>query len=216
MTVAWDPTDPEFRADPYPTYRAMLAEQPFYRHELGFHLLCRYQDCLDVMRHPAASNDFRKSAHWAPPEGYDPQQSPMAFLFLDPPDHTRIRSLVSRAFTPSRVEQVRPLVETIVGSTLDRAEQEGSMEVLEELAFPLPVTIICDMLGVPADDRPARSPGGPSSLCRLGPAVHGHRARRGPDVLQGEHHIEGGGVPEGGAAHLRAAVPSREAGEQAV
>jgi cytochrome P450 len=74
-------------------------------------------------------------------------------LFLDPPDHTRIRSLVSKAFTPGRVRQLRAQVEAMVDELLDRAEERGSLELIADLAYPLPVSVICELLGVPAVDR---------------------------------------------------------------
>jgi cytochrome P450 len=103
---------------------------------------------MTVYRHPAASNDWRKSPEWEPTfESDDPT---LSFLFLDPPDHTRLRGLVSRAFTPKRVDQLRPRAQEIVDQILDEAG--GRMEVVADLAFPLPVLMICEMLGVPAEE----------------------------------------------------------------
>ena len=74
-------------------------------------------------------------------------------LFRDPPDHTRLRALVSRAFTPRVVEAMRPHIQEIVDGLLDRVEGARGMDVIEDLAYPLPVTVICEMLGVPTADQ---------------------------------------------------------------
>jgi len=123
-------------------------------------VISRYADCMTVLRHPAASTDFRKSPRWAPVMademrqqfGLDQEEPAPSFLFLDPPDHTRLRGLVSRAFTPRRVEELRPLAQRITDDAFDRAVGSGGMEVVSDLAFPLPVMMICHMLGVPAED----------------------------------------------------------------
>jgi cytochrome P450 len=148
--VTWDPTSPAFRADPYPTYRSLLELEPLHRSPPGLAVVSRYEDCMTVYRHPAASNDWRKSPDWDPSMG--PEDPALSFLFLDPPDHTRLRGLVSRAFTPKRVDQLRPRAQQIVERAFDQAEASGSMEVVGDLAFPLPVLMICEMLGVPAAD----------------------------------------------------------------
>jgi cytochrome P450 len=74
-------------------------------------------------------------------------------LFRDPPDHTRLRALVSKAFTPRTIEVMRGHIQEIVDRLLDRALARGGMDVIEDLAYPLPVTVICEMLGVPVDDH---------------------------------------------------------------
>ncbi len=150
MGVRWDPTDRSFKADPYPTYRALLEKEPLHHSPFGLTVVSRYEDCMTVYRHPAASNDWRKSPEWEPT--FEAEAPALSFLFLDPPDHTRLRGLVSRAFTPKRAEQLRPRAQQIVDQILDQAEAAGSMEVVEDLAFPLPVLMICEMLGVPADE----------------------------------------------------------------
>ena len=152
MTVMWNPLDPAARVDPYPTYRALLEEEPFHRSPFGPIVLSRYEDCSTVLHHPAASSDFRKSPEWAPPAGVAPDEVHPSFLTLDPPDHTRLRGLVSQAFTPRRVEGLRPRMQQIVDGVLDRAAEQGGMEVVADLAFPLPVLMICELLGVPGED----------------------------------------------------------------
>ena len=152
VSVTWNPLDPEFRVDPYPTYRALLEHEPFHRSPFGPIVLSRYDDVQTVLRHPAASSDDRKSPNWVPPEGYDPETASPTFLSLDPPDHTRLRGLVSKAFTPRRVEALRPRMQEIVDQIFDQAAEAGRMEVVADLAFPLPVLMICEMLGIPGED----------------------------------------------------------------
>jgi cytochrome P450 len=151
MGATWDPIDPGFRADPYPAYRVLLEEAPLFESPYGLLVVSRYEDIMTVLRSPNTSNDFRKSPRFAPAVEDDADVTP-SFLFLDPPDHTRLRGLVSRAFTPRRVEQLRSRAQQIADEVFDHAAAAGRMEVVEDLAFPLPVLMICEMLGVPAED----------------------------------------------------------------
>ena len=151
MGAMWDPIDPAFRADPYPAYRVLLEESPLYESPYGMLVVSRYEDCMTVLRSPGTSNDFRKSPRFAPAVEDDEEITP-SFLFLDPPDHTRLRGLVSRAFTPRRVDQLRRRAQQIADEVFDRAAATGSLEVVGDLAFPLPVMMICELLGVPAED----------------------------------------------------------------
>ncbi len=152
MPAIWNPLDPEFKVDPYPAYQALLEREPFHRSPMGPLVLSRYDDCLTLLRHPAVSTDSRKIPGWTLPNGMDPDELSPSFLSLDPPDHTRLRGLVARAFTPRRVDALRPRMQEFVDRTLDRAREQGGMEVVADLAFPLPVLIICELLGVPAED----------------------------------------------------------------
>jgi cytochrome P450 len=147
----WDPIDPAFRADPYPAYRALLEEAPLFESPYGLLVVSRYEDLLTILRSSGTSNDFRNSTRFAPATEDEGDVTP-SFLFLDPPDHTRLRGLVSRAFTPRRVEELRPRAQQIADDAFARAAQSGGMEIVEDLAFPLPVLMICEMLGVPAED----------------------------------------------------------------
>jgi cytochrome P450 len=152
MPAIWNPLDPQFKVDPYPSYRSLLEDDPFHRSPFGPLVLSRYDDCLTMLRHPAASSDQRKVPDWQPPPGVDPAEITPSFLSLDPPDHTRLRALVAKAFTPRRVEALRPRMEVIVERIVDEAAGRGSMEVVADLAFPLPVLVICELLGVPPED----------------------------------------------------------------
>jgi len=150
---SFNPMDPEFLADPYPTYRRLRTEDPVHHSPLDFWVLTRYEDVVAVLRDPrfikeplAAFVAARFGAAVPPGVG-------LSMLDRDPPDHTRLRSLVSKAFTPRVVEGLRPRIQAIVDSLITRAEAAGSMELIEEFAYPLPVNVICEMLGVPVGDH---------------------------------------------------------------
>jgi len=146
---------PGLRADPYPYYHRLRAHDPVHESGLGFWLLTRYEDCVLALRDPrfgrAGFEALLESVYAsAAPEGLA-----ASMLFRDPPDHTRLRALVSRAFTPSVVEGMRRHIRGIVDGLLDRVEDKGRMDVIADLAYPLPVQVICEMLGVPVADQEA-------------------------------------------------------------
>ena len=148
--------DPDFLADPYPAFHRLRAEDPVHRHPFGFYVLTRYDDVLAFLRDPR----FGKSGYQALFEsrfGGGPEGSWLALsmLFRDPPDHTRLRALVSKAFTPRVVETLRGRVQDIVDRLLDRAADAPRMDVIDELAYPLPVAVISELLGVPDEDSEA-------------------------------------------------------------
>ena len=128
----------------------------------GVYLLSRHADAAAVVRDPRLSNNqenselFQAFAEANPPsdDGMD-QMNSVVMLFMDPPDHSRLRGLVSKAFTPKMVERLRSRVQQIVDERLDAVEArgDGRMDVVTELAYPLPVVIICELLGVPPEDH---------------------------------------------------------------
>ena len=158
--LAFNPFDPGFRIDPYPTYRRLREEDPIHETPFGAHVLSRYADCVAVLRDPRSSSDATNSLEYeqlVAEQGQDPNEGFLGgarpFLFLDPPDHTRLRGLVSKAFTPKVVEGLRPRIQELVDGLLDALAEKGSMEVIEDLAYPLPVGVICEMMGVPTADH---------------------------------------------------------------
>jgi cytochrome P450 len=149
--VTYNPLLPAVRRNPYPTYRALRQEDPVHRSlPMDTWVLARYEHVAMVLR------DQRLSAERQRWSGFRalPDRAPASMLVLDPPHHTRLRALVSRAFTPRTVESLRPRVEALVAQALDRAEAHGGLELIDELAYPLPVTVIAEMLGVPPADWP--------------------------------------------------------------
>ncbi len=158
--LAFNPFDPGFRADPYPTYRRLLVEDPVHKTPFGMLVVSRYRDCVAILRdHRSGSDASKSNMYQAFMAGRDPEEvfgalaGMRPFLFMDPPDHTRLRSLVQKAFTPRTVENLRARIEQWVDELLGPALQRGSMEVIEDLAYPLPVRVITEMLGVPHEDH---------------------------------------------------------------
>ncbi|MCG8927367.1 cytochrome P450 [Lentzea sp. CC55] len=147
--------DPAQRSDPYPAYRAARESGPLVVPELNMVMFGRYADCEQILRNPGSAVDRRKSTlvQRAIADGADPAVFDTdSFLQLDPPDHTRLRKLVQKAFSPKRVRDLQDEIATIVDHQLDRVAESG--DLVTDLAYPLPVTVICRMLGVPVEDEP--------------------------------------------------------------
>ncbi|HZD66940.1 MAG TPA: cytochrome P450 [Acidimicrobiales bacterium] len=151
---------PEGRRDPYPLYRRLRARAPVHRGQYGL-VLSRYDDCLRVLKDPGLGKGLRDARGGPPPMGGGSPEADgevASMLDLDPPAHTRQRRLVSRAFTPRRVEALRPAVGRMVEGLVDRLADAGEADVMRELAFPLPVTVIGELMGVPEADRAGFQP----------------------------------------------------------
>ncbi|SBS74501.1 Peroxidase [uncultured Mycobacterium sp.] len=149
--------DPAIRANPYPVYREILDGGPMQMPESTLHVLSSFADCDEVLRHPDSCSDRLKStaAQQAVAAGEQPRPfGTPGFLFLDPPDHTRLRRLVSKAFSPKVVKALEPDITGFVDDLLDKVDKAGQFDVIEGLAHPLPVAVICRLLGVPIEDEP--------------------------------------------------------------
>jgi cytochrome P450 len=148
----YNPLLPAVRRDPYPTYRALRRADPVHRSLLmDTWVLTRYDDVSLLLRDQRLSVERER---WKGFQTLDDQVPVASMLVVDPPYHTRLRALVSRAFTPRTVERLRPRIEAFVNDALDRAESRGGLELIGDLAYPLPVTVIAEMLGVPSADWP--------------------------------------------------------------
>jgi len=154
--------DPAFKANPYPTYARLRSTTPVHRTTLpdgrGVWLITRYDAVLAVLKDERFVKDWRNALTpeqlaQVPsiPEVMKPLSKNM--LDTDPPDHERLRALVSKAFTPRLVERMRGRVQGIAGALLDAFEGRGEMDLIDDYAFPLPVTVIAELLGVPTEDR---------------------------------------------------------------
>jgi len=163
---------PEVRADPWPFYARLREADPVHRRPDGDWILTRYADCQGVLADPRCSSN---PAHESRPSEGSParQAGSNLLLFLDPPDHTRLRRLVSKAFTPRRVEELRPRIAELVDALLDEVDGEPTFNVLEALAFPLPVIVICELMGVPAEDRDSLKEWSTAASRLLDPDVEG-------------------------------------------
>jgi pimeloyl-[acyl-carrier protein] synthase len=146
--LVYDPFQPELREDPYPTYHALRRADPVHVSPfLDVVVLTRYADVDLVLRDRRFSAD-RRLWDWFPPmEGYEPSMGS-----LDPPDHTRLRRLVGGPFTARLVESARPWARSMVNDVLDRAEQQGGLELVEGLAYPMAMTVFNHALGLPQAD----------------------------------------------------------------
>src|SRR5271166_6362652 len=144
--------DPANLPDPYPVLAGLREASPFAEFDGAFVVVGRHADCSAVLRHPNASSERSKSRLTpTPPRRVRDRPS---FLSLDPPDHTRLRRLVSKAFTPRTVARLEPRIRAITDQLLSAAAAAGQMEVVSQLAYPLLVRIISELLGVPVDDHP--------------------------------------------------------------
>src|SRR5579859_2173667 len=155
--IEFNPLSPEFIRDPYPFYHRLRVAAPVFRTAFGPYLASRYEDVATVLRDKRFGKDFeariirRYGAQVFDEPIYDSIRRWM--LERDPPDHTRLRGLVVKAFTARTVEDMRPRIQAIVDATLDRVAPLGRMDVIRDFAYPLPVTVICEMLGIPEEDR---------------------------------------------------------------
>jgi cytochrome P450 len=149
---------PEGRANPYPLYHQLRQTAPVHRAKLGMWLLSRYDDCWAAMRDPRLGKDYapqieqRFGPDWRTHPSLTAGEHSM--LNTTGPEHTRLRKLVSKSFTPRMIENLKPVIERTVTALLDPIAEAGGGNVLEAVGFPLPVTIIGVMLGVPEMDRP--------------------------------------------------------------
>lgn len=163
-TLVWDPFDPRWREDPFAVYAELRQDNPVHRSPLGFWVFTRHADCLALLRDRRSSSDARN----ADPERFASLRSmqpagqggmvevleEMApFLFRDPPDHTRLRGLVQKAFTPKVVDGLRSRIGQLCDELLDAMLERGGGDLVTDYAYPLPVQVIVEMLGVPPEDH---------------------------------------------------------------
>ena len=155
----FNPLSPEFIRDPYPHYEQLRRTDPVHLTPHGQYLASRHAEVSLVLRDKRFGKDFveRTKRRYGPKIMEEPIFRSMSHWMLqqDPPDHTRLRGLVVKAFTARRVEDMRPRIQQVVDQTLDRVAAQGHMDLIEDFAFRLPVTIICDMLGIPEEFREA-------------------------------------------------------------
>ena len=159
-TVGFNPFAPGFAEDPYPHYEWLRDNDPVHESPLGLWVLASHDEVFRMLRDPSLSVEDRNASGGVLEElarqalGEErANRGSHAMLNRDPPDHTRLRKLVSQAFTPRTVEALRPRIGELVAGKLDRAAEAGEMEVVGELAFPLPFEVISEMLGMPDTDR---------------------------------------------------------------
>ena len=157
----FNPLDPRLRTDPYKIYRELREEAPIYwQPMMQTWVLTRYQDNLDALRDHALFSSERtraKNALMQQLESYRLSSGPLGttptMLSIDPPAHTRMRSLANKAFTPRVVERSKPHIQEIADELFDALPEPGKLDVVADLAVPLPMIVIAEVLGVPISDR---------------------------------------------------------------
>lgn len=164
MTRAYNLFGPEFKANPYPTYAAMRAEDPFHRRtatdgKTNIWFITRYDDVAALLRdHKRLVKDVTNTLTPAernarPPTPQLLQLLSNHMLNLDPPDHTQLRALVNKAFTAQVVVQMEERIQRVADELLDAVHHRKEMDLIEEFAFPLPIIVIAELLGIPPRDR---------------------------------------------------------------
>jgi cytochrome P450 len=161
----FNPFEPGYAANPYPHYREQRETAPIQKLPFGPWILFGYDDSIRLLRDTSTSVDERKALALDPERerlratllaevapGQEVRER-MSILSIDPPDHTRLRRLVSSVFTPRRISELQPLVARLVQEHLDAVAAEGRMDLIADLAFPLPFTVISEMMGMPTEDR---------------------------------------------------------------
>jgi pimeloyl-[acyl-carrier protein] synthase len=179
--LEWNPFLPDVHRDPYPLYHQLRHEDPVHWNMPGVWLLTRYADAVRMLRHPRMSSDFRNSELFEMFQqmtgGSPMDEREPSMLFRDPPDHTRLRKLVSRAFSVRVIDGMRPFIERTVDRLLGGFEAGDQVELIGDLAHPLPVVVICEMLGVPAQDQELFTQWSDDLVHALDPMI-------GPDLIQ--------------------------------
>ena len=151
--------DEDFRRYAYEVYANMREEQPIYpiMHKNGSRswLITRHEDVLAVLKDPRFTKNYLRVAD----DEYISQLTEVDrfmtnnLLALDPPDHTRLRALVQKAFSPRLIRAMRPRIQAITDSLLDAVQDQGQMELIADYAFPLPIQVIAELLGIPTEDK---------------------------------------------------------------
>lgn len=160
QALLFEVMDPANRADPYPVYERLRAHGPLQLPEATLTVFASYHDCDQALRHPSSASDRLKSTiaqrhlQSAPPGTPQRPFGHPGFLFLDPPDHTRLRKLVSKAFAAKVINELQSDIAALVDGLLDQVAERGHFDVVADLAYPLPVAVICRLLGVPLADEP--------------------------------------------------------------
>ena len=145
---------PSTRANPYPVYHELRKRGTLHIPWANLTVFSSFRDCDEVLRHPATATGIMFARREIDAGAQLRSFGKTGFLFLDPPDHARLRQLVSKAFAPKVVKALTPDISALVSSLLDDVEAAGTFDVIADLAYPLPVAVICRLLGVPIEDEP--------------------------------------------------------------
>lgn len=153
----FNPFSPEFVQNPYPSFQLLRENQPLMKTPLGFWVASRYADVQMILKDKRFGKGFEERMKMR--NGEDVFDNPVYanmrtwMLVQDPPDHNRLRGLVAKAFTARRIESLRPQIQSLVDELLEGVVDRKRMDFIHDFAYPLPVNVICDMLGIPPEDR---------------------------------------------------------------
>ncbi len=173
--LAFDVRDPGFLADPYPVFDRLRAAAPVWKSPFGRWFVTGYEDCALILRDRRFGKDYSDPEalirRFGPTALQEPAVVELSHMMLmrDPPDHTRLRGLVTKAFTARRIEALRARVQDLTDRLLDKVIAQGRMDAVRDLAFPLPVLVICELLGIPEDHRDRFVAGSSSGGALLNP-----------------------------------------------
>jgi cytochrome P450 len=145
--------DPANRPDPYPLFTELREAGPFALLDGAITVLGTHERCTTILRDPTFSSDRSRTLLPRRVDRPDDERGPQSFLSLDPPDHTRLRRLVAKAFTPRVIAGLEPRIRALVAELFADFAGRGRFDVVGELAYPLPVSVITELLGVPAADH---------------------------------------------------------------
>lgn len=146
--VVWNPLDPATLADPYPVYKALRESDPYQLSEAtGQYLISRYEDVDEILR------DWKRFSNRRITEEPPEPERDLSILVRDPPDHTRLRGLVSRAFTPRRIAAMEEHIRETAHALLDEVADQDQFDLMSNLASLLPTVVIAEQIGVPTEDR---------------------------------------------------------------
>ena len=175
--------DQAYLDDPFPIYASLREHDPVHQNPDGTYFLTRYEDVVLSMRHPAMSSD--KTVDFKPRFGDGPLYThhTTSLVFNDDPYHSRVRKLMSEAFTPRKMAELDPIIDQIVDGLLERLEGEGEFDVLHDFALALPTEIIADMLGVPEEHRHKMHNYSTLILGALDPIVSDEKMQAGHDAV---------------------------------
>src|ERR1700756_3004176 len=174
-TSPFDIRDPAFLADPYPVFHKLRATAPVFKASHGRWFITRYDDTAQLLRDRSFGKDYENpdtlTRRFGPTALQEPAVVELTNMMLlrDPPDHTRLRGLVVKAFTARRIEAMRERVQDLTDRLLDKIIPLGRMDAIRDLAFPLPVLVICELLGIPEEDQARFVTGSSSGAPLLNP-----------------------------------------------
>ncbi|MFF1871475.1 cytochrome P450 [Streptomyces sp. CB03911] len=155
--ILYNPRDPRMRSDPYPFYARLREAEPVHRTPFGFWVISGFQEASQILRDPRVTSEFHRDRRWAEHRGgWDSpvvEDTRMWMLMLDGGAHRRIRGLVNPVFTARSVQDMRPRIAAILKKILDDMGAGEGIDLIDSLALPLPVTVICGLVGLPVEDR---------------------------------------------------------------